>query len=526
VALLVIVLASGCLYRPPAEVKFSVDRTTVNPGGTIHVVIVVNNTGKVGLTDAALIIKSGGFTILQEPRFPKFLPVGKSVRLVWILQAPGKPGKYDLKLSLELTDELKRVWTGFYAQFLITVSEKTVPNPNPINVTLSVPKVTRAGSVGTINVTLVNRGSTPVDIDYVNLTLLPGMKFIHEAKVPSQVPKEGTVKLVYYVREPYAYRKGYVSVIVKYSVGDGSNDVIESRQMEVVWRPWNATLEALKSAYGSNYQWLNNTRVVDAYWVHKYNSSSSFSLERIRVVALPIVENETSEEGAARALYRWVVDHYAIGGRTTTLKPAKMLEGYTLSYPEAQILLTAMLRSVNIPARLVTLYNGTDCTMDPLTEFYTADGWDVIDVSHGIVGLGSVDDYVASPYFPRVYQLVTQKGYRIVAQAPQTMVGHEHVDVTAYFMIDLQERLLNKVSQRVEPQLRSKLNLVLDGFDDNGELYTLFLFASAPPDQLNQVLEHNNVGSIQRTIRALYEFYWNVPWSNNFTWKVFMEGLS
>ena len=525
VALLIFIIgASGCLFKPPAEVQFSVDKTVVNPGDTIHLIVFVNNTGKVGLTGATLIIKSEDFKILQEPQFPQVLPVGKSIQLVWILQAPTRPGVYDLKVSLELNDELKRTWTGFYSQFRITVSTE-VPATSPIEVKITSPNLTTGGSITKVKVSIRNTADLDVSIDDVSLTLLPGMEVVNHTEVPVKLGAGKTASVYYWIRAPYAYREGYISALVKYTVGDSKRSLAKSAFIKVIWRPWTESEAVLKEAYRNNYQWLYGRFLVDEYWVKKYNSTPLFESAELRKVALPIVNSSDSEVEAAQKLYEWVKASYKIGGNTTTLNTGEMLNKSTLSVTEAQLLLTGLLKSVNIPARVVTLYNGTDCTINPITEFYTADGWDVIDVRQGIVG--SVDEFIASRRFPRIYQLVTENGYRIVAQAPQEMSGHEHVDVTPYFLIDLQDRLFKQVSQKVKPELRSKLSLVMDGLDENEALYTLFLFSAAPSDELNSVLEKYSVKEIQETIKPIYDFYWGVPWSWDFGkyWRIFMEGL-
>ncbi len=519
-----IIMASGCLFRPPAEVHFSVDKTLVNPGGTIHLIVFINNTGKVGLTGATLLIKSEDFKVLQEPDFPSVLPVGKSLQLVWIIQAPTKPGAYDLKVSLELNDELKRTWTGFYSQFRITVGTE-IPSTAPLEVKISAPETVIGGSTAEVGVFIRNKAGINVSLDDVFLTLLPGMEVTNHSEVPVRVAPGKTVSVYYRVKFPYAYRKGYISTLVKYTIGNSKRSLARSAMIRVIWQPWTQNEVVLKEAYGDNYRWLYGRFLVDAYWARKYNSTPTYDSAKLRKIALPLVNSSVSELGAAEELYKWLESNYKIGGNTSTLDTSEMIQKDTLSVSEAQILLTALLRSVGIPARVVTLYNGTDCTINPITEFYTADGWDVIDVRQGIVA--PVDAFIASKRFPKMYQLITERGYRLVAQAPQDMVGHEHVDVTPYFLINIRDRLLKEVSQRVRPELRSKLNLVLEGFDENEELYTLFLFASAPPDQLNNVFTVYSVKEIRETVKPIYEFYWGVPWSWDFSkyWKIFLEGL-
>ncbi|NJE77110.1 transglutaminase-like domain-containing protein [Thermococcus sp. ES12] len=519
--LILIVVVSGCLFKPPAEVKFSVDKTLVRPGGTIHVVIFVNNTGKVGLTGATLVLGDDSFQILQEPKFPEILPVGESVQLVWILRAPLKPGVYSLKLSLELTDELKRSWTGFYGQFRITVSSEAGPS-DEVEVNVEAPKVIEGGQTADITVIIKNKLDVPIELRDLSFNLFNGMKVVSAGTLPASVDGKDEVRIRYTVRAPYAYREGYISTILKYAISGAEGSTVKSFPLKVVWKPWNQSTEVLKDAYGLKYHWVTDEYIVDGYWMKRYNSTSEFNRTEFRNITLGIIGNSESEPQAAEAIYSWMMRTYSLGDTTSTLEPDKILPQDRISYAEAQILITAMLRSVDIPARVITLSNGTDCTMRPMTEFYTADGWYIVDVRHDFVG--SVDEYLASPYFPKVYQLVTRDGFRIVAQAPATLQGHEHVDVTGDFLANLEDRLLKTVTERLKPELRSKLMLVMNNLDENERLYALFIFASAPSEEdLNRVLSDYSTSKIEQDVKTMYEFYKNMTWRDDFTryWRIF-----
>ena len=519
--LILIVVVSGCLFKPPAEVKFSVDKTLVRPGGTIHLMVVVNNTGKVGLTGATLVLGDDNFQILQEPKFPEILPVGDAVQLVWILRAPLKPGVYNLKLSLELTDELKRSWTGFYGQFRITVSSEAGPS-DEVEVNVEAPEVIEGGGTTDITVIIKNQLDVPIELRDLSFNLFNGMKVVSAGTLPASVDGKDEVRVRYTVRAPYAYREGYISAILKYAISGAEGSTVKSFPLKVVWEPWNQSTEVLKEAYGLKYHWVTDEYIVDGYWMERYNSTSEFNRTEFRNMTLRIIQSAESEPQAAGAIYSWMMRTYSLGDTTSTLEPDRILPQDRISYAEAQILITAMLRSVDIPARIITLSNGTDCTMRPMTEFYTADGWYIVDVKHGFVG--SVDDYLASPYFPKVYQLVTRDGFRIVAQAPATLQGHEHVDVTGDFLANLEDRLLKKVTERLKPELRSKLMLVMNNLDENERLYALFLFASAPNEEdLNRVLSEYGTDKIEQDVKTMYEFYKTMTWRDDFTryWKIF-----
>ncbi|ASJ10443.1 hypothetical protein A3L12_03575 [Thermococcus sp. P6] len=518
--LMVMVVASGCLFRPPAEVRFSVDRTVVGPGEKVHVIVTVNNTGKVGLTGATLVLSGGDFQILQEPKFPDVLPVGETVQLVWILRAPARPGVYDLKLSLELTDELRRSWTGFYGQFRIRVSMEEIP-PEGVELEVEAPDSVTGGNTTRLTVIIKNRLDVPVELRGVDLELLEGMEIVGSSALPESVEGKGEVRVSYLIKTPYAHREGYASTIVRYAVNGREYRSIKSFPMEVLWRPWERGENALKDAYGLKYHWITDGYLVDAYWMELYNSTPIFNRTELREVALKIIGNSTSEAEAARRIYNWTMERYSLGDTTSSLKVRDILPQDRISYAEGQILFTAMLRSLNVPARIITLSNGTDCTFRPMTEFYTVDGWYVVDLRHGFVG--PVDEYIASPYFPRIYQLVTVEGYRIVAQAPTELKGHEHIDVTADFLSNLEDRLLRVITGRLDPGLRSKLMVVMNDLNEKERLYALFLFASAPGDDLNRVLGEYSTDRIEEYVKTLYDFYKNLTWRDDFTryWRIF-----
>ncbi|NJE04967.1 transglutaminase domain-containing protein [Thermococcus sp. M36] len=519
--LVLIVVASGCLFKPPAEVKFSVDRTVVRPGGTIHVMILVNNTGKVGLTGATLVLGDDTFQILQEPKFPKVLPVGESVQLVWILRAPPKQGVYNLKLSLELTDELKRSWTGFYGQFRITVSD-TISSSEEIPVSVEAPDTVSGGDVYRLTLRIENPMNGQISLSDIQLDLLDGMEVLGSDAVPETVEPGQTVTIGYLIKAPYTKREGYVSVIVKYRIGRVERSAVESVPMKVVWRPWEASSNDLDGAYGPEYYWVVKNRIVDSYWESFYNSTSEFDRKELGNFTRGIIDGAESEVEAARAILNWMDRHYSFSSNTSTLEPGEILLKDRASYSEAQILFTAMMRSINVPAMMITLYDGTSCMKHPITGFYTADGWYIVDIRHGF--LGSMDEYLASPYFPKVHQLVNDGGYRLVAQNPSLLTGHEHVDVTEYFMASLEDRLLATILQRLKPELRSKFMIAINDLQGDERLYALFLMSAAPSqDDLNRVVGEYSISQIEQNVKTMYDFYKNMKWADDFTryWKIF-----
>jgi hypothetical protein len=418
-----------------------------------------------------------------------------------------------------LRDELKRTWTGFYGHFLVTVSKETL-QPERVLLKVKAPEEITGGQQFPVSVTVVNEYNTSIQLVNASFTPLPGMKLVRAPALPPTLEPGENVTLNYTLTAPFAYRDGFVSYVLKYFASQ-TRSIAESFRVTVVWEPWNASDETLMKAYGGEYHWIIDGYLVDGYWVKKFNSTSYINRESLALIGLKVINGSRSDVDAAGKVFNWILSNYSLGDVTTTLQPEKILPQDRISYAEAQILATAILRSVNIPARVVTLFNGTDCTIMPITEFYTTDGWYVIDFRHRFIG--TLDSYVASPYFPRIYQLVTKGQYRIVAQSPLTLVGHEHIDVTAQFTDNLENRLVNQVLERVRPNLRSKLTLLLGEMPSDERIFALFLFSSAPSNDLNRILDEWSANKIEKTVKAVYEFYKDMPWKEDFTyyWKIF-----
>ncbi|MBP1910956.1 transglutaminase domain-containing protein [Thermococcus stetteri] len=526
IAVALLVLVSGCLFKPPAQVSFYVDSTSVPPGGTFHIIVTVNNTGKVGLIGATLILNNEEFQILQEPQFPQILKVGQVVQLVWVVLAPQKSGVYPLQASLELKDELKRTWKGFYYQFRIMVTSKNIAGEG-IKIKVDSPQEVVGGNEFDVQVRITNNYRDPVTVNNVSFVLLNGIALVESPKLPQAVPPGDSLVLRYRFLAPYAFRSGLISVVVDYQIGmrnaERSHKTdVASFKIVTIWQPWSATPDKLKAAYGQYYSLIHEERLVDGYWELSFNSSSSFDPVSLSKVALPIVNGSVSEYGASSKLMAWLSLRYNLTSNTSTLSPEEMIGKGSLSVPEEQLLMTALLRSINIPSRVVSLFNGSDCTIMPLSEFYTEDGWYIIDVKHGFVG--TLDEYLASPYFPRIYQLITRDGYSVVAQVPSKKGTHGHIDITDDFTSNAEPRIMDVLVKRVQPNLRSKLDLVFTGLSPEERIYGLFILSSAPDDEsLNNVLGTWSTERIQKTIKAMYDFYKNVPWKEDFRyyWKIF-----
>ncbi len=527
--LIILVLALGCLYKAPYSIKASVEGSAVSPGEVFYIIVDFNNTGKVafvGMEDLSQI--PDGFMVLQEPQFPKLLKVGESVQLVWMIKAPTAPGAYPIKLRLNFVDELNRKWFEYH-EFLITVVASNPPPPSPepkeghLTVKLASPREVLGGEEFEVEVSLSNEGEGDVRVEGVGLHLPGGLKVVSSPVFPLELEPHEDKRVVYAVRAPYSTLEGYMTLVVSYDEGGGMEKKPLSAPIRVVWQPWKNE-GALEEAYGDNYRWIANPYVVDGYWARKYNADIVGDVESLRNVALPIVENASSEVEAGERLYGWIKENYVLGDNTTAVDPVKVLPQRKISYAEADILFVGLMKAVNVPARLVTLYDGKDCTARPVAEFYAGGKWYVVNFERDF--FGELGDYMASPYFPRLYQLLGE-GYMAVSFNPITLAGHEHVDVSAHLLEGVEDAIFKKVGERLTPNSRLQFEKVINSLDDNDKLFALFLFASAPREELNYVLSHYPTGDIVKGVEVIHEFYKGKPYPEDFGkyWNVLKEGL-
>jgi hypothetical protein len=514
--LILIIIASGCLVKQPAEVRFEIDKKIVQTGETFHLIVTINNTGKVAFIKMEDLIElPEGFTILQSPSFPSPLKVGDVTELVWVIKAPSTPGVYTIKVPLKFIDELNRPW-GFYQEFTISVVKKGTPPQyyGKLEASLNLPQKSSGGSILNVTLTLKNSGNAPIEIKEISLKLLEGLVVLNQPQLPRSIGPNMNYVITYKVKASYQYISGYITVIIDYIENNKEKRRIESQFLEITWRPWLKPKDVLKEAYGDKYVWIENEYLVDGYWSSKFNSTSFVNLNSLRDYSLPLVLSSKSEFEAANIIYNWIKENYKLGDVTITLDPLRIIEQRKISYAESQILFTAMMRSISVPSRIVTLYNGSDCTLRPISEFYYENSWYIVDFENNFIG--SRDDYIVTPYFPKIYQLITKENYRIVAQAPEDLEGHEHLELTPDYLANLKDRLKSKVEKKFNPTLRPKFTKMLADMSENEQIFTLFLFASAPENELNELFSKYDPKEISKGTKTLYEFYKDKEWPENF----------
>ncbi|USS40205.1 transglutaminase-like domain-containing protein [Thermococcus aggregans] len=525
IVLAFLVLSSGCLIKEPAKVDISIDKTAVKVGDVFHVVVKVNNTGKVAIIGVNLYINNPDFRILQRPSLDAPLKVGDVAELIWIVQAPSKPGRYMVKASVEVVDELQRTWGGFYKELVMNVveNESEIPAFGVLSTSVAAPEEVEGGNEFEVKITLKNTGNAPVTVREVSLNLLDGMEVIKEPDVPVNVLPKREYTLIYVIKAPYKPEEGYLTISVVYSENGNEKRELKNKFIKVIWRPWNYDDGTLRLAYGEEYYWIALPYLVDGFWKEKFNSTSRIDRELLRNESISLVKNATSEVEAAKAVYNMIKSRYSFGDITTTTNPTNILPQNKISYEEGTLLFTGILRSLNIPARVVTLYNGNDCTENVISEFYSAGKWYVVDFKKGF--FGSREEYMATPYFPRIYQMVTNELYNLVAQAPEEEEGHEHVDVSPEYLANIEDSLKEVVLERLNPTLRPKLSVVLIDMNQNERIFTLFLFASAPQGELNLVFQKADPKNLAKNVDALYNFYKDKQWPENFReyWNILME---
>ncbi|ALV62587.1 hypothetical protein ADU37_CDS08880 [Thermococcus sp. 2319x1] len=525
IALILLIFSSGCLVKEPAKVEINTDKSAVEEGDIFHIIVKVNNTGKVAITGVNLYLNNPDFRILQAPSLQAPLKVGKTAELIWILRAPSTPGRYMLKASVEIVDELQRTWGGFYKELIINVVEKEseIPLFGMLSVDVASPEEVEGGSEFRVEITLKNTGNAPITVKEISLNLLEGMEIVREPAVPVNILPGEEHGLIYVIKAPYMPEEGYITLSVIYSENGEEKREFKNRFIKTLWRPWNHDDDTLRLAYSEEYYWIELPYLVDGFWKEKFNSTSKVDRELLKNESLSLVKNATSEVEAAKVVYDMIKSRYNFGDITTTTNPSNILPQNKISYEEGTLLFTGILRSLNIPVRVVTLYNGEDCTDNAISEFYSAGKWYVVDFKREF--FGSREEYIATPYFPKIYQMVTDGVYNLVAQAPEEEKKHEHVDVSPDYLANIEDSLKKVVSERLNPTVKPKLSVVLINMNQNERIFTLFLFASAPERELNLVFQKADPKNLAKNVDALYKFYKDKPWPENFRkyWDILME---
>ena len=520
-----LVIFSGCLVKEPAKVDITVDKSVVKEGDVFHLIVRINNTGKVAITGVNLYLSNPGFKILQAPNFNTPLKVGESREFIWIIKAPENPSRYILKASVEVIDELQRTWGGFYKEFIMNIVEKEseIPLLGILNTAIVSPTEVEGGKEFQLEILFENLGNAPVAIKGITLDLLEGMEVVKSPEIPKTIPPGEQVKVGYQLKTPLMPKTGYITISITYNEGNQEKREFKNRFLKIVWTPWKYDKETLKRAYGEEYYWIELQYLVDGYWKEKFNSSSAVEMEVLRNIALPAVEGAKSEIEAAQRVYNLIAVKYSLGNQTTSLNPSVILSKKEISHEEATLLFTGTLRALNIPARVVSLYNGSDCTENPISEFYSGGKWYVIDFKRGF--FGSREEYLATPYFPKIYQMLTQGPYNLVAHAPEEMRGHEHIDLTPEYLANIENDLRGIVENKLSPLLRPRLPMVLVDMNKNERIFTLFLFASAPEKELNLIFQKTTPKNLAKNIDALYKFYKDKPWPEDFKeyWDILKE---
>ena len=521
-----LVIFSGCIYKPPYVINISLNKPLLEAGETFYITMVFNNTGKVAFVKMEDLSEiPDNFIIVQSPQFPKTLKVGESARLVWVFRAPSTPGTYPLKLRFRFIDELNRPWFE-HKEFLVTVIEKKNKGGQGklvMTFNLSSNKVNGGEEVtGFLNLT--NLGDAPVKITSVLINPPRGATIISREEAPSAISPKDAEILNFTLKMGYSYFKGYVTVFVGYvENGQYRTDVLSS-PIEVLWMPWKVDRETLKEVYGGNYYWIVNPYVVDGYWKEKYNAEIIGDIDSLREYTKGLTEGAISEVDAARNVFNWIKKNYSFGDTTTAVDPILIAQQRKISYDEGQILFVGMMRALNIPSRLVTLYDGSDCTLNAVSEFYSGGKWYVVDFKRDF--FGSRAEYMSTPYFPRIYYLFAKGGYKLVAQAPEEVRGHEHVNVGAEYLSEMQDGILGVLKTRTTAYGKIKLDKIISTMQGDERIFALFLLASAPRNELNELLEGADIGEIEKNIKTIYEFYKDVPYPEDFRvyWKVLKEG--
>ncbi|AEC52009.1 hypothetical protein PNA2_1093 [Pyrococcus sp. NA2] len=520
--ILVVMLATlmlGCLIKSPASVRFEIDRTTIPPNGTFHIIVLINNTGKVGIVDAKLMIEGDEFLILQSPKLGSPLKVGDSAKLIWTVKGPSVPGTYQLKIYLDIVDELNRVWKGIRYETRIRVSSGEAREG--VTLKLEAPSEVQGGEVLNVSAVIFNNLTIPIKITNAEIT---AENFdVLEKHVPDEVGAKSKGVIRFKLRAKPTYRKVRIYVLVDYVSLQTSGKLVGGKSILIVWRPWELSEKELKDVYGNFSEWIFYDKVVDGYWEWMYGSFSEIGNRSVfRKDINAIINSTNSDVEAARAVYNYIVTNYVIEKRRIkTLNPREIKKLSSISPEEAEILMVAYLRSLNIPARIVSVYKEPDCTYYPFVEAYLSDRWYVIDFNH--MFFGTREDFIASRWYPRIYQEISTFNNELVALEPSS-VGHKHKDLTKEYIKITKQALFLSLSHRLDAATFSRLNMLLTRItDENEKIFAMFLFSSGDPSEVKWILTRVNVDNLKRTIDAFYEFYKDMQWEDDF--RVYWEKL-
>ncbi|AFK22246.1 transglutaminase domain-containing protein [Pyrococcus sp. ST04] len=521
VVVMLIILSLGCLIKSPAHVRFEVDTHVIPPGGVFHLIVTINNTGKVGIIGANLEIEGDDFIILQSPKFPTVLKVGNVTKLVWTIQGPKVPGTYPFKAYLDIVDELHRVWKGNIYETSIKVTKIQTTREN-VEVDLIGPNVTYGGKIFNISMLIENNLSTAIYITGVDVN--PGPFQLVNERIPKHVPPSGKVYGEISFRAPSRYLEGSIYVIISYSSVFGNEKIVKEKEITVVWRPWELNDEELKNAYGNITEWIKYDKVVDGYWEWMFGSKSDINFNELRKVIFPLVGNLSSDLEAGKVLYNYIITHYTFENRMIrSLDPQAIQKSTTISPTEADILLVGYFRSLNIPARIVSVYDGFDCTKIPFVEAYISEKWYVIDFRH--MFFGTREEYITSPWYPRIYQQIEIFGNKLVALKPSE-AGHNHENITNDYLDITEKALLEYLYKKLDSESFLRLKLLLKKLNDKNErIFALFLFSVGDKNEAQDILTNTSIDKLANTIKAFYEFYKDITWEDDFKvyWNKLME---
>ncbi|ASJ17426.1 hypothetical protein A3L04_10260 [Thermococcus chitonophagus] len=519
IVVILISLSFGCLIKPPAEVKFELDTNVIEPGGIFHIIVTINNTGKVGIVGADLQIEGDDFVIVQSPKFPSPLKVGESTTLIWTLRGPMIPGTYTLRAYLDIIDELHRTWKGNIYE--VTIKVVKGGENSEINISLPGQNVTYGGKV--VEMPLIIKNNLEAEVRITDIEVNSGdLKVLKLPKTPIIVPPSSTVKGVISLETPPKFEKTKIFIILEYSSKYGRGKKVLEKDVTVLWQPWMLSEEEIIVAYGNISKWIFMNSVVDEYWERFYGSNSTINRRELRNDVVPLINGSKSDIEAAKAIFNYIVTHFTFEERgITTLNPQIIRSSATISPIEADILAVAYFRSINIPARLLAVYNGVDCTKYPFVEVYLSGRWYVIDFKH--LFFGTREDYISSRWYPAVYQEIGIFGNELVALKPDGK-EHSHEDLTSVYVSNTEKTLMVALYNKVDPETYKKIKNVLALLDSKNEkIFALFLFNSGDPREVEDLLSKVNAQKLSGTIKAFYEFYYDIKWEEDF--RVYWEKL-
>lgn len=100
---------------------------------------------------------------------------------------------------------------------------------------------------------------------------------------------------------------------------------------------------------------------------------------------------------------------------------------------------------------------------------------------------------------------------------PAPILEHSHEDITEEYVAGIEDVIEEQLQERLDRETYSKVIRIVDSLETKEErIFALFLFSSAEPQEIKTLLSKASLENIAKTIKALYQFYYDIEWEEDF----------